>query len=143
MVRGINKVILLGNVGQEPVLRYTPEGKAIATISLATSTVWKDKETDAKQEKTEWHKVVFFAPLSEVIGEYVKKGARIYLEGSVKTKKWTDKNNVTRYDTFIHARDLLLLTAKPQQATQAATNAPPAQEAQEKQVPIQMDDIPF
>ena len=90
--RGINKVILIGNLGADPEVRYTPAGKAVANLSLATSEVWKDKETGEQQEKTEWHRVVCFNRLGEIAGEYLRKGSKIYICGRLRTRKWQDKN---------------------------------------------------
>ncbi|EMQ1682844.1 single-stranded DNA-binding protein [Pseudomonas aeruginosa] len=100
MARGVNKVILVGNVGGDPEVRYTGDGKAIANITLATSDSWKDKQTGQQQERTEWHRVVFFGRLAEIVGEYVRKGSQIYVEGSLRTREW-EKDGVKRYTTEI------------------------------------------
>jgi single-strand DNA-binding protein len=97
MARGINKVILVGNLGNDPETRYTPSGSAITTISIATSESWTDKQTGQKQERTEWHRVKFFGRLAEIAGEYLKKGRQVYIEGSLRTDKYTDKQGVERY----------------------------------------------
>ena len=94
--RGINKVILVGNIGNEPEMRYMPNGNAVATISLATSDTWKDKNTGEPQERTEWHRVVFFGKLAEIVGQYVHKGSKLYVEGRLQTRKWTDQQGVDR-----------------------------------------------
>lgn len=99
--RGINKVILVGNIGNEPEMRYMPNGNAVATISLATSDTWKDKNTGEPQERTEWHRVVFFGKLAEIVGQYVHKGSKLYVEGRLQTRKWTDQQGVDRYTTEI------------------------------------------
>ncbi|CAL4323855.1 single-stranded DNA-binding protein [Buchnera aphidicola] len=99
--RGINKVILIGNLGQNPDVRYMPNGSAVANLTLATSETWKDKETGELKEKTEWHRVVLFNKLAEIAGLYLKKGAQIYIEGSLKTRKWKDSNGIDRYITEI------------------------------------------
>lgn len=98
---GINKVILVGRLGQDPEVRYTPDNRAIANISLATSETWKDKNTGQKQEKTEWHRVVFFGGLAQIVADYVKKGSQIYIEGKLQTKKWQDNNGQDRYTTEV------------------------------------------
>ncbi len=112
MARGINKVILIGNVGVEPEVRYMPNGNAVATISLATSETWKDKVTGEKQEKTEWHRVVCFNRLGEIVNEYVRKGSKLYIEGSLKTRKWQDQQGQDRYTTEIVANELQMLDNK-------------------------------
>lgn len=99
--RGINKVILIGYLGQDPDVRYMTNGSAVANINIATSENWKDKNTNEIREKTEWHKVVLFGKLAEISGEYLKKGSQIYIEGSLQTRKWKDKNNLERYTTEI------------------------------------------
>ena len=110
--RGINKVILLGNVGVEPEKRHLPNGSAVTTLSLATSEVWKDKQTGEKKELTEWHRVVFFNGLAEVAGNYVKKGSKIYIEGRLRTRKWQDQQGQDRYTTEIIANDMQLLDSR-------------------------------
>lgn len=107
--RGINKVILVGNLGQDPETRYTPGGSAITNISIATSETWKDKQTGQPQERTEWHRVVFFNRLAEIAGEYLRKGSKIYVEGSLRTRKWQDQQGVDRYTTEIVANDMQML----------------------------------
>jgi len=99
--RGINKVILVGNLGQDPEVRYTPGGAAITNISIATSESWKDKNTGQTQEKTEWHRVVFFGKLAEIAGEYLRKGSQVYVEGKLQTRKWQDKSGQDRYTTEV------------------------------------------
>jgi len=99
--RGINKVILVGNLGQDPEVRYTPGGAAITNISIATSENWKDKNTGQMQEKTEWHRVVFFGKLAEIAGEYLHKGSQVYVEGKLQTRKWQDKSGQDRYTTEV------------------------------------------
>ena len=112
MARGINKVILIGNVGVEPEVRYMPNGNAVATLSIATSESWKDKQTGEKQERTEWHRVVCFNRLGEIAGEYVRKGAKIYIEGSLRTRKWQDQQGQDKYTTEIVANEMQLLDNK-------------------------------
>ena len=99
--RGVNKVILVGNLGQDPEVRYTPGGAAVTTISIATSDSWKDKNTGQMQEKTEWHRVVFFGKLAEIAGEYLHKGSQVYVEGKLQTRKWQDKQGQDRYTTEV------------------------------------------
>lgn len=109
MARGINKVILVGNLGNDPDTRYTPSGSAITTISIATSEQWTDKQSGQKQERTEWHRVKFFGRLAEIAGEYLKKGRQVYVEGSLRTDKYTDKQGVERYSTDIIANEMQML----------------------------------
>lgn len=109
MSRGINKVILVGRLGQDPDVRYTASGSAVTTISIATSESWKDRNTGQQQERTEWHRVVFFGRLAEIAGQYLKKGSQVYVEGSLRTNKYTDKNGIERYSTDINANELQML----------------------------------
>ena len=145
--RGVNKVILVGNVGQDPETKSTANGSAVANLSLATSESWKDKQTGQQQERTEWHRVTFFNRLAEIVGEYVKKGSKIYIEGSLRTRKWQDQSGQDRYTTEIVASELQMLDsregaqgASPQQSPrpqqQAQPPAPPAKDSFD-------DDIPF
>lgn len=106
---GINKVILVGNLGNDPETRYLPSGGAVTSVSIATSESWKDKQTGQQQERTEWHKVVFFNRLAEIAGEYLRKGKKVYVEGSLRTRKWQDQNGQDRWTTEIVANDMLLL----------------------------------
>ncbi|CAL4043950.1 Single-stranded DNA-binding protein [Buchnera aphidicola (Anoecia corni)] len=99
--RGVNKVIIIGNLGQDPDIRYMSNGGAVANLTLATSETWKDKNTLEMREKTEWHRVVLFGKLAEVAGEYLKKGSQVYIEGSLQTRKWKDKSGIDRYTTEI------------------------------------------
>ena len=112
MARGINKVILVGNVGADPELRYMPNGNAVTTLSIATSEAWKDKQSGDKQERTEWHRVVCFNRLGEIAGEYVRKGSKLYVEGSIRTRKWQDQQGQDRYTTEIIANDIQMLDSK-------------------------------
>ena len=109
MARGVNKVILVGNLGADPETRYTANGAAITTIKVATSESWKDKQTGENQERTEWHRVKFFGRLAEIAGEYLKKGRQVYIEGSIRTDKYTDKEGVERYATDIIANEMQML----------------------------------
>ena len=99
--RGINKVILIGNLGQDPEVRFMPSGGAVANITIATSESWRDKQTGEQKEKTEWHRVVLFGKLAEVAGEYLKKGSKVYVEGQLQTRKWQDDNGDDRYTTEV------------------------------------------
>lgn len=99
--RGVNKVILVGNLGQDPEVRYMPNGGAVANITLATSESWRDKQTGETKEKTEWHRVVLFGKLAEVAGEYLRKGSQVYIEGALQTRKWTDQAGVEKYTTEV------------------------------------------
>ena len=112
MARGINKVILVGNLGADPEVRYTPNKNPVVTVNIATSTGWKDKQTGENQERTEWHRVVFFNRLAEIVSEYLHKGSKVYVEGSLRTHKWTDKNNVEKYTTEIIANEMQMLDAR-------------------------------
>jgi single-strand DNA-binding protein len=109
MARGINKVILVGNLGADPETRYMPSGKAVTNIRIATSESWKDKQTGDQQERTEWHGVVLFDKLGEIAAEYLRKGSQVYIEGSLRTRKWQDKEGKDRYTTEIVARDMQML----------------------------------
>ncbi|GAB2591520.1 single-stranded DNA-binding protein [Dyella jejuensis] len=109
MARGINKVILVGNLGADPEVRYTGSGTAIASLSIATSEQWTDKQSGQKQERTEWHRVKLFGRLAEIAGEYLKKGRQVYVEGSLRTDKYTGKDGVERYSTDIIASELQML----------------------------------
>src|SRR3569623_303277 len=111
-MRGINKVIILGTCGKDPETRYLPSGGAVTNISIATSEQWKDKQTGDKNERTEWHNVVFFNRLGEIAGQYLKKGAKVYVEGSLRTRKWQDKNGQDRYTTEIVAAEMQLLDGR-------------------------------
>lgn len=109
--RGVNKVILVGNVGNDPEVRYMPNGNAVANVSVATSDTWKDKSTGDQQEKTEWHRVVFFNRLAEIVEQYVKKGSKLYLEGRLQTRSW-EQDGVKRYTTEIVANEMQMLDSR-------------------------------
>lgn len=154
MARGVNKVMLIGNIGADPDLRYMPSGNAATTLSLATSESWKDKQTGERQERTEWHRVVCFNRLGEIAGEYVKKGSKLYVEGSIRTRKWKDQQGVERYTTEIVASDIQMLDSKGSVSSdfaemdQSAGRAQPASQAKPKAAPQESfealdDDIPF
>ena len=113
MAKGLNKVILIGNLGKNPEVRYTQNGDTVTNIILATSSSWKDKQTGEIKEKTEWHRIVFFNRLADVAKQHLHKGSKIYLEGSIRTKKWHDKNtNTEKYLTEIIANEMLMLDGK-------------------------------
>jgi single-strand DNA-binding protein len=112
MARGINKVILVGNIGQDPEAKYMPNGNAVTNISVATSESWKDKNTGQQQERTEWHRVVLFNKLGEIAGQYLKKGAKVYIEGSLRTRKWQGQDGQDRYTTEIVASDMQMLDGR-------------------------------
>lgn len=112
MARGINKVILIGNLGGDPETRYTPSGSAITNVNIATSESWKDKQSGQTQERTEWHRVVFFNRLAEIAGEYLRKGSKVYVEGSLRTRKWQDQSGADRYTTEIVGNELQMLDSK-------------------------------
>jgi single-strand DNA-binding protein len=109
--RGINKVILVGNVGQDPETRYMPNGGAVTNITLATSETWKDKNTGENQERTEWHRITFYQRLAEIVAEYVKKGSKLYVEGSLRTRSW-EQDGVKRYATEIIASEMQMLDSR-------------------------------
>ncbi|MBT3437948.1 MAG: single-stranded DNA-binding protein [Oceanospirillaceae bacterium] len=111
MARGVNKVILVGNVGGDPETRFMPSGGAVTNLTLATSESWKDKQTGQPQERTEWHRVVFFNRLAEIAGEYVRKGSKIYVEGSLRTRQW-EQDGVKRYTTEIVAAEMQMLDSR-------------------------------
>ncbi len=112
MARGINKVILVGTLGRDPEVRYSQAGSALTTVSVATNESWKDKQTGEQKERTEWHRVKFFGRLAEIAGEYLKKGGQVYIEGSLRTEKYTDKSGVEKYSTDIIASEMQMLGGK-------------------------------
>jgi single-strand DNA-binding protein len=121
MARGINKAIIVGNLGRDPEVRYTANGSAVANVTVATSESWKDKQSGERQERTEWHRVVFFGRLAEIAEEYLKKGSQVYIEGSIRTQKWQDKESgQDRYTTEIVARDMQMLGSRGAEASGAS-----------------------
>ena len=116
----VNKTILVGNLGRDPETRYTPGGDAICNITLATTESWKDKASGERKEQTEWHRVVFFGRLAEIAGQYLKKGSQVYVEGSLRTRKWTDNNGQERYTTEIRADELKMLGSRESRGDGAA-----------------------
>ncbi len=149
MARGINKVILIGNLGNDPEVRYTAGGAAVTNISLATTDSWKDKETGEQQDRTEWHRVVFFGRLAEIVGEYLRKGSQVYIEGRLQTRKWQDKDGNDKYTTEIIASEMQMLGSRGAgsgpEANHAAAQSSPA--PSNKAAPVEDnfvdDDIPF
>jgi len=144
MARGINKVILVGNLGQYPEIRTTTNGSQVTNITVATSESWTDKQTGQKQERTEWHRVVFFNKLAEIAGQYLKKGSKVYIEGSLRTRKWQDQNGQDRYTTEIVANEMQMLDsrgsqdgAQPAAQPQMAPAQAPQQPAQPQMAPAQ------
>ncbi|XXK57973.1 single-stranded DNA-binding protein [Porticoccaceae bacterium nBUS_09] len=158
MARGVNKVIIVGNCGQDPETRFMPSGGAVTNLSIATSESWKDKTSGEPQERTEWHRVVFFNRLAEIAGEYVKKGSKLYVEGSLRTRKWQGQDGQDRYTTEIVASEMQMLDSRgsqggyeaPQQSQQPAAQSQQSsggQQAPQQQASQGMDsfddDIPF
>jgi single-strand DNA-binding protein len=146
MARGVNKVILVGNLGKDPETKFMPSGDAVCNFSVATTESWKDKSSGEKVEKTEWHNIVAFKRTAEIAGEYLRKGSQVYIEGKLKTRKWQDKNGNDRWTTEIEARDMQMLGARGGNAGMGAPAAqsapPPAAPAQSGGQPFE-DDIPF
>ena len=146
MARGGDKVILIGNLGRDPEVRYMPNGQAVANITVATSEAWKDKNTGEQQEKTEWHRVVFYRRLAEIAGEYLKKGSRVYVEGKLQTRKW-DKDGQTHYTTEIIANEMQMLDTRGAGASNNFSSAPADMDAGEPAMAMAGgdfdDDIPF
>lgn len=169
MARGVNKVILIGNLGKDPEVKYFPNGDAFCNSTLATSESWNDKATGEKKERTEWHNVVFTRKLAEIVGQYLKKGSKVYVEGSLRTRKWQDKEGADRYTTEILVNDMQMLDGRgggggggmsdddygqaparssgPARSSAPARSAPPRQPAGSAPAPsndhFEDDDIPF
>lgn len=135
MKKGINKVIIVGNLGQDPKMQNMPSGGAVTSISVATSETWKDKNTGQQEQRTEWHRVVFFGRLAEIAGQYLKKGSKVYIEGSLRTRTW-EKDGEKRYATEIVANEMQMLDSKGEGASSAGN-------ATQQQTPDFDDDIPF
>jgi single-strand DNA-binding protein len=112
MARGLNKVMLIGNLGADPEIRYTGSGSAVANVRLATAESWRDRESGEQQERTEWHRVVFFSRLAEIVSEYLRKGSQIYVEGRIQTRKWQDRDGNDRYTTEIVANEMQMLGSR-------------------------------
>lgn len=158
MSRGVNKVILIGNLGGDPETRSMPSGDVVANISVATSEKWKDKQSGEAKERTEWHRVAFFGRLAEVVGEYLRKGSKVYVEGSLRTRKWQDKQGNDHYSTEVIASEMQMLDGKPanggqqQRGNGNRSNKTPQQQERERRQPSSSsglppddfsDDIPF
>lgn len=157
--RGVNKVILLGNLGQDPEVRYMPSGGAVTTISIATSETWNDKQTGEKKERTEWHRVVFMGKIAEIAGEYLHKGSQVYVEGKLQTRKWQDQSGQERYTTEVMVDSfngvLQMVGGKPQNDNQQGQQSAPRTQGQQARQPQSAppvynepppefdDDIPF
>ena len=135
--RGVNKVILVGNMGQDPETRYLPSGGAVTNITLATSETWKDKTSGQQQERTEWHRVVFFNRLGEIAGEYLRKGSKVYVEGSLRTRKWQGKDGQDRYTTEIVASEMQMLDSAGRSGDSANSQAATQTDRQQQQAPQQ------
>ncbi|HQX24166.1 MAG TPA: single-stranded DNA-binding protein [Pseudomonadota bacterium] len=161
MAKGVNKVILVGNLGADPETRYTANGGAITTIRIATSDSWTDKATGQKQERTEWHRVKFFGKLAEIAGEYLKKGRQVYVEGAIRTDKYTDKEGVEKFSTEIVANEMQMLggtgdraggemggggaprAERPQRSAGPRAGGAAGGQAPASSQPFDEDDIPF
>ena len=146
MSRGVNKVILVGNLGQKPEMRYTATQSAVANISIATTESWKDKESGEMRDKTEWHKVVYFGKLAEIVEKYLDKGSSVYIEGKLQTRKWQDKSGADRWTTEIVGNELTMLGSRASNYN----NAPMQSNESESPFPqddsgpgLTDDDIPF
>jgi single-strand DNA-binding protein len=142
---GINKVILVGNLGQDPEVKYTAGGAAVTTLSLATSESWKDKDTGSDQERTEWHRVVLWRRLAEIAGEYLKKGSKVYIEGQLQTRKW-EQDGQTRYTTEVIGRDMQFLDSRGNSSASSSSYEDNNQDMGSQSMPdsgITDDDIPF
>ena len=142
---GINKVILVGNLGQDPEVKYTAGGAAVTTLSLATSESWKDKDTGSDQEKTELHRVVLWRRLAEIAGEYLKKGSKVYIEGQLQTRKW-EQDGQTRYTTEVVGRDMQFLDSRGSSSSDSSSYDDINQDMSSQNLPdsgITDDDIPF
>jgi single-strand DNA-binding protein len=150
MARGINKVILVGNLGADPETRYTASGSAVTNISLATTDSWKDRQSGERQERTEWHRVVFFNRLAEIAGEYLRKGSQVYVEGRLQTRKWQDQSGQDRYTTEIVANEMQMLSGRtgggaPAGSDEGFRSTPKQSRPEPNNEPddFQDDDIPF
>ena len=148
MARGVNKVIIIGNLGNDPEVKYMPNGGAVTNVTVATSESWKDKASGEQKEKTEWHRVVFFKRLAEIVGEYLKKGSKVYIEGKLQTRKWQDQSGNDRYTTEIIAHEMQMLDSRGTNPANSTGQAP-ARQAQtgsqqtNQAVPDFDDEIPF
>jgi len=151
MARGINKVILIGNLGADPDVRYTASGAAVSNVNLATTETWRDKESGEQQEKTEWHRIVFFGRLAEIVAEYLKKGSQVYVEGRLQTRKWQDKEGNDKYTTEIVANEMQMLGGRGgggggsdyNQGSSRSGSSSGKSETRESEGDFVDDDIPF
>lgn len=150
MAKGtLNKVMLIGNLGKDPEVRYMPNGQPVATITIATSEAWKDKASGAQQEKTEWHRVVMFRKLAEIAGEYLKKGSKVYIDGRLQTRKWQDQQGQDRYTTEIVANEMQMLGGSGGGGGSSSYSAPETENHSQEMAPAMAgdsgfdDDIPF
>lgn len=143
MARGINKVILIGNIGQDPEVKSMPNGNAVTNATIATSESWKDKQTGQQQERTEWHRVVFFNRLAEIAGEYLRKGSKVYIEGSLRTRKWQDQSGQDRYTTEIVASEMQMLDSRDIYDSPQQPGSTQHQPEAEKEAMDFEDEIPF
>ena len=141
-MRGVNKAIILGNLGQDPEVRYTQSGTAVANFSVATTETWKDKNTGEKQEKTEWHRCSAFGKLAEICGEYLHKGSKVYIEGKIQTRKWQDQSGQDRYTTEIVLSEMQMLDSRSDMQQQPARRQPAQQQPSPPAGDFD-DDIPF
>ena len=142
MSRGVNKVILVGNLGQKPEMRYTATQSAVANLSIATTESWKDKESGEMRDKTEWHRVVYFGKLAEIVEKYLDKGSSVYIEGKLQTRKWQDKSGADRWTTEIVGNELTMLGSRSSNNAQAQTESE-APFSDESSAELTDDDIPF
>ena len=146
IIRGVNKVILVGNLGQKPEMRYTATQSAVANISIATTESWKDKESGEMRDKTEWHRVVYFGKLAEIVEKYLDKGSSVYIEGKLQTRKWQDKSGADRWTTEIVGSELTMLgsRASNSNSAQSSSNESESPFPQDDSGPgLTDDDIPF
>jgi single-strand DNA-binding protein len=143
MARGVNKVILIGNLGRDPEVRYTPDGTAVANFSIATSMEWTDKGSGEKKERTEWHRIVAWRKLGEICGKYLSKGSQVYIEGRLQTRDWQDKDGNKRYTTEVIATDVQFLGPKESSGPRDAYGGPPLPDSEPPYMDSKDDDIPF
>ncbi len=143
MARGVNKVILVGTLGQDPDTRYTPSNAAVANLSIATNETWQDKQTGEQKEKTEWHRVVMFNRLAEIATEYLRKGSQVYIEGKIQTRKWEDKEGNDRWTTEIVANDMQMLGERISSSPNSDSLRAQKQSGSEFATDDFDDDIPF
>ncbi len=143
MARGVNKVIIIGNLGQDPETRYMPSGSAVTNLRVATNESWKDKQTGEQKDRTEWHRVAMFGRLAEIAAEYLRKGSQVYIEGKLRTRKWQDKDGNDRYTTEIVADEMQMLSGRSGGGAPAMSDSPPASAAVQPSGDDFDDDIPF